>query len=382
MGDTERGLVTVEKYYRDYGYRARELKKQGKQVLGYLCAYVPLEIITAAGLVPFRIKGNVHEPITKANTQMETIVCPFIRSCYDMALKGKFDFIDGLVIPHSCDSVSGTYQIWKYTLNLPYFHFINVPHLTDPPSMEFFKTELTMFRKSLEKFTGRVISDGDLTKAIQLCNQNRAAIKALYDLRKSAPPLISGIEMTQVLVASMGIPVDESTELLSRVIDDVKKRKPIVSAKPAPRIMVIGAQIDDTALIEIIESSGASVVIDDICTGTKTHWPEVNANGDPLGSLAERYLGKLMCPRTYRENRGTNQEERFGHIGRFIRDFKVDGVILYIYRYCDPYCFDVPPLKNYVEAMGVPVLYLEDEYSMSSMARLRTRVQAFLELMG
>ena len=45
-----RGLATVEKYYQDYGSRARELKKQGKQIMGYLCAFTPVEIITAAGL--------------------------------------------------------------------------------------------------------------------------------------------------------------------------------------------------------------------------------------------------------------------------------------------------------------------------------------------
>ena len=40
--DNAGGLAVVEKYYQDYGSRARELKQQGKQVIGYLCAYVPV----------------------------------------------------------------------------------------------------------------------------------------------------------------------------------------------------------------------------------------------------------------------------------------------------------------------------------------------------
>ncbi len=75
-------------------------------------------------------------------------------------------------------------------------------------------------------------------------------------------------------------------------------------------------------------------------------------------------------------------EERFGYLGNYIRDFKVDGVILYIYRYCDPYGFDVPAMKSYIESLNIPVLYLEDEYSMLTISRLRTRVQAFLEIIG
>ncbi len=378
------GLATVEQYYQEYGCRARELKSQGKKVIGYLCAFVPLEIITAAGFIPLRIKGNVREPITRADAEMETIVCPLIRSCFDMALKGNYDFLDGLVIPHNCDSVSRTYDIWKYNLKLPYCHFVNVPHSCDEPSVEFFRAILGIFRKSLERFTGKEISDQSLVQAIKLHNQNRGLVRALYELRKSDPPLISGVEMTRVLVAAMSLPVDECNSLLASVIREVKERSNPPARKSA-RIMVVGAQVDDTALMEIIEESDANVVIDDLCTGTKIYWPDVDVTSDPVGSLAERYLTRLMCPRTYREKTGTYQEyldERFGHIGRFIRDFKVDGVILYIYKYCDPYGFEVPATKSYIESLNIPLLYLEDEYSMSSIGRLRTRIQAFLELMG
>ncbi|MBU2608035.1 MAG: 2-hydroxyacyl-CoA dehydratase family protein, partial [Chloroflexi bacterium] len=352
------GLDTVEKYYQEYGFRARELKKQGKQVIGYLCSLVPLEIIAAADLIPFRIKGNPHEPITKADTQMETIVCPLIRSCFDMALKGNYEFLDGLVIPHTCDSVSRTYDIWKYNLNLPYNHFLNVPHSCGEPSLEFFKDMLDVFRKSLEKLTGREISDQSINRAIQLYNQNRALMRELYELRKSDPPLISGVEMTKVLVAAMSLPVDECNTLLAGVIQKVKERKNGPVRKSA-RIIVIGAEVDDAALMEIIEESDANVVIDDLCIGTKIYWADVEVTDNPIRSLAERYLLGIMCPRTYRKQKGTYQEyleERFGHIGRFIRDFKVGGAVLYIYQYCDPYGFEVPATKSYIESVGIPVL--------------------------
>ncbi|PIU57660.1 MAG: hypothetical protein COS88_00500, partial [Chloroflexi bacterium CG07_land_8_20_14_0_80_51_10] len=84
--------------------RAKELHDQGKKAMGYLCCYVPLEFMTALDIVPYRIMGNVNEPITEADVHMETIVCPFIRSAFDIALKGDLSFCDGLVIPHTCDS--------------------------------------------------------------------------------------------------------------------------------------------------------------------------------------------------------------------------------------------------------------------------------------
>ena len=378
------GLAAVDKYYQDYGSRARELKKQGKKIIGYLCAFTPAEVITAAGFVPVRIKGDVNEPITKADTEMETIVCPLVRSCFDMALKGNYDFLDGLVIPHACDSICRTYDIWKYNLNLPYAHFINMPHDTDDASLAFYQEVLNTFRKSLGKFAGKEISDGALAEAIKLHNQNRARVKELYELRKASPPLISGEELTKVLIAVMSLPVEESIKMLGEVIAKTKERGALTAQKQA-RIMVIGAQVDDIAFIKLIEDSGAWVVADDLCPGAREFLSSVEVTPDPIAGLAERYLRKIKCGRTYREmkgNYGEYLEDRFGHMGRMIDDFGVDGVVLYIYKYCDPYGFEVPQIKSYIEAKGTPVLYLEDEYSMSTIGRLRTRIQAFLEMIG
>ncbi|MBA7675670.1 Benzoyl-CoA reductase subunit C [subsurface metagenome] len=379
-----KGLAAADRYYRDYGSRARELKGQGRKIIGYLCAFVPAEVITAAGFVPFRIKGDVNEPITKADTEMETIICPLVRSCFDMALKGNYEFLDGLVVPHACDSICRTYDIWKYTLDLPYSHFINMPHGTDDASLVFYQEVLNTFRASLSKFAGKEISDQALAQAIKLHNQNRAKVRELYEMRKASPPLISGEELTKVLIAAMSLPVEESIEMLGDVIAEVKGRGGISAQKPA-RIMVIGAQVDDIAFIKLIEDSDAWVVADDLCPGAREFLSSVDVTADPVAGLAERYLRKIKCGRTYREMKGNYEEyleDRFGHMGRMIDDFGVDGVVLYIYKYCDPYGFEVPQIKSYIEAKGTPVLYLEDEYSMSTIGRLRTRIQAFLELLG
>jgi benzoyl-CoA reductase subunit C len=379
-----KGLSLVEKYYQDYGSRAGELKGQGKQIMGYLCAFVPLEIIAAAGFIPFRIKGDTSEPITKADVEMETIICPLVRSCFDMWMKGRYKFLDGIVIPHACDSICRTYEIWQYTLNLPYSHFINMPHGTDGSSLEFYKAELNTFRKSLGKFAGREISDQSLKEAVQLYNQNRAKVRELYQLRKSDPPQVSGVELTKALMAAVSLPVDEATRLIGGVIDEIKKRQPLSAPKSA-RLMVVGAQVDNVAFVDLVEESGAWVVADDLCPGARESLADVELTADPIDGIAERYLRRIYCGRTYRERKGSYEgymEERFGHIARAIKDYKVDGVILYIYKYCDPFGFEVPEMKSYIESKGVPVLYVEDEYSMSTIGRLRTRIQAFLEMLS
>jgi benzoyl-CoA reductase subunit C len=379
------GLATAEKLYAQYGSRARELKASGKKVIGYLSALGPIEIMTAAGVLPIRLKGNVSEAISKGDAYMETIVCPFVRNVFDAAVKGKYDYLDGMVLPHQCDSIDRTNETWSYTLNLPYWHFLNLPHVADDPSIVFTKEILRIFVKSLEKYTGNTITDEAIAKAVAVHNQNRKLMRDLYDLRKSNPPLISGVEMMKVCVAAMSLPVEESNALIESVIKEVKGRTPAAGDPKAKRIMIIGDQIDDVAVIEAIESTGAYLVMDDLSTGSKMYWQDVDATADPLQGIAERYLRKLKVPTTFIGSAPTYQgilEERFGHMKNYIKDFKVDGVILFIYKYCDPYGFEVPAIKSYVEAAGAPVLYLEDEYSTSSLARVKTRIEAFLEMIA
>ncbi len=379
------GLATAEEYYRDYGLRAGELHRQGSRIMGYLSALGPVEIITAAGLVPLRLKGDVTQPITKADAHMEAIVCPFVRNVFDAVLKGAYGYLDGIVIPHLCDSTSRTYDTWAYHAQMPYSFFLNVPHASDGPSLDFFKAVLGTFMKSLERLTGEGITLDALALSVKAHNRNREMMRRLYALRQSNPPSISGVEMTHVLVAAMGLPVDESTRLIASVIDEVKARGPKAKTAGPARIMILGDQIDTTAMVEIVENAGARVVMDDVSIGAKIYWTDAEETENPLDGIAERYLRKIKLPTTF-VGAGKpyleSLEDRFGHLRGYVREFSVEGAILFIYKYCDPYGFEVPALKSYIEALGVPVLYLEDDYSTSTGGRLKTRIEAFLEMIA
>jgi len=379
------GLNTVERYYSDYGLRAKELKKEGKKLIGYICSFVPLEMITASGCIPFRIRGDLHEPITTGDTLVETIVCPYYRSCFDLSVKQKYDFLSGIVIPHGCDSMVRSYSAWSYSLPFPYFHFVNIPTVCDESSFEFFEAELNTFRKSLEKFTGKAITDDDLAKAIRVHNENRQKVRALYELRKVDPPLISGTELMTILTAGSSLPIDETNPLYDQILAEIKRRakSPL---KKGPRIFIDGACLDNIELIKLVEELGGNAVADTICNGARDYFPLTGVMGNPVEALARRYLDKVNCPKTYRANRAGTFEgdisNRFGDIGAYSKEFKVDGAILYVYKYCDPFGFEVPARKAYYKSIDVPLLHLEDVYSAGTIGQLRTRIQAFLEMIG
>ncbi len=380
-----RGLARVDELYQNRSQRASGLRKDGKKVIGYMCCFPPVEMFTALDMVPFRIMGSVQEPVTQANAYLETIMCPYVRSCFDLARKGNYDFLDGLVIPHTCDTVVKIYDIWCYYQKHPFNHFINVPHMLHEGSFKFMKVELQELRKALENFSGIQLTDDRLRRAINLHNEQRALLRQLYDLRKSEPPLISGAEVVKVIVSTMVIPVQEANELLHQVITEVKNRHDGKPAMKPARILIYGSELDDMAFIKLVEDCGANVVMDDLCTGTRAFWHDVPLTTDPLDGIVDRYLDKVLCPRTYRESPGEHQadmESRFGYLKQYSEDFKANSAILYIIRYCDTQELDVPDVRDYLQGKGYPVLHIEDDYSLATIGQLRTRIQAFLEMMG
>lgn len=376
-------MKQIEEYYTQRGKRAHELHDAGKKIIGYFCCFVPDEIITAFDMIPYRIQGSPNEPIDEADAVIEPMACPFARSCFNMALKGEYDFLDGFVAPHSCDTIERMYHIWHSNKPSPFNHFINVPHMMGPSSDEFYKKELEYFIKRLEEFSGKKLDCGKLRDAIKLYNRRRALLRELYELRKANPPLVSGTEITKVLVAGMGIPAAEHIELTQTFIAEVKKR-PAPKADGLPRIFIWGNEIDDIAFIRLVEESGAHVVMDDLCTGSRFFWDEVPETADPLDGITTRYIN-IHCPRSNVPQTGGREEDlenRYGYIRNFISDWQVNGVIFYIVRYCDTCELEGPDLREYLNSLKLPVLMIEDDYSTSTIGQLRTRIQAFLEMIA
>ncbi len=384
------GLNRVKEIYQGRTHRAKELKAEGRKVIGYFHIYPVLEMLTALDLVPYGMSGDMGEPITKADTCLPTVVCPFLRSVMDMGLKGRYAFLDGVVMAHPCEVGEKVAHIWRNYLNPPYAHFIDTPHTTHAAAQKQHKELLKDFKKTLESFTGKELSAESLQKAIKVHNQQRDLVRELYDLRKPDPPLISGADTLQVMVALMSIPVKEGNELLRQVISEVKQRKDGLPKKLV-RLLVWGSIIDNTALIDMIESIGANVVMDDTTVGSRAYFPQVELTDDPLDGLAYRYLVELKSPRTFREtvlsetkkkDYMTDLESRFGYLKDYAKEWNVQGVILQTLRYCDIHGYEVPGLRDYLDNIGLPNIYLEHDYSQAALVQLRTRVQAFLEVIG
>jgi benzoyl-CoA reductase/2-hydroxyglutaryl-CoA dehydratase subunit BcrC/BadD/HgdB len=385
MSDRNKGLSKAQEIYLNRSQRARELKAAGKKIIGYPCVYVPLEMLTALDLVPYRTCGDIKEPVTEADRALPHSFCPIMRNCLDCALKGKNDFLDGMVTIHSSDPQEKTARVWESYTNYPYFHFIDMPITVRPEALEYFKSQLTDFRKTLEAFTGKKLSNDKIEAAIKAHNRQRALVRELYELTKSSPPYISGTEIVQVVKTLTSLPIVEGNDLLTETISGVKNRTDRPEKKSA-RLLIWSSTLDDTDIMQVFETK-ANVVMNESCGGIRAYRSEVKSTADPLEGLADYYLNEITCARTFRQatlgetrkDYARDLQSRFGYLKGIIKDWKINGAIMLLVRYCDPFAFEMPSLKDYFNSLGVPSTYIEYDYTTGALAPLRTRVEAFLE---
>ena len=388
----QHGLARAREIYENRAQHALELKSDGGTVMGYLCIYPPLEMLTALDMVPYRVFGDMREPVTEADRGLPVAFCPFVRSCLDLGMKKEFAFLDGMVATHACDAMEKAAHVWERVMGHPYFHFIEIPTKVNNRSEEVFRGELQAFKKTIEAFAGWELSDDQLKAAIRIHNEQRALVRELYGLRQPEPPLISGAETLQVLKAVMSLPAAEGNELLREVIAEVKER-PSTLKSGLPRLLLWGSVIDDVSLIDVIEQAGCNVVVDDTCVGSRAYWKDVQVTDDPLDGLVHHYLADIKCARTFfaapdsesgepGKDRARDLESRFGHLRHMVDGWNVHGAIVQSVRYCDTHGFDVPDVRAYFSSLGLPSTYVEHDYTEGSLAPLRTRVQGFLEMLA
>lgn len=384
-----RGLARIQELYQDRSKRVKELKAEGKKIAGYLCIYPMTEIMTALDLVPYRVLGDMHESITKSDAYLPPVVCPFLRSCLDLGLKGKYDFLDAMITSHICDVGSSLSGIWRYTVKTPFHYHIDTPHTVHETSLEQTRAVLKAFLTDMKTYSGKKITSAKLEGAIIKHNEQRALVRELYELKKPDPPLVSGAETLKIIKVIQSLPIEEGNVLLRDAIDEIKTRKngPI---KKNARLLVWGSIVDDTPMLEMIEGLDANVVMDDTCVGSRPFFDDVKITTDPIDGLAQHYLVDIKCPRTFRardfyavkKNYLDDLKNRFSYLAGYTRDWQANGVILQSVRYCDTHGYEVPQIRDYLKEVDIPSIYLEHDYTEGALAPMKTRVQGFLEIIG
>lgn len=384
MNSSEQSLTGFKEWYDTRHEYVKEWKKKNPKgkVMGYFCTYVPEEILYAADVLPVRILGS-HEPQDVTEPHIFGMYCPFCRDCLAQGLKGRYNYLDGIMIAQSCLHIRQAFTSWQLHIPVPYSYYLPMPNNVQSKfAQPYLRGELEAFKKSVEGWTGKKITDQDLDKGIEIMNQSRRLMKQVYETRKSDTPPMTGLEAMYMAVSNQMIDKREHSKVLEEALKILPKRK--MDREPGARLMIVGSEDDDTEFINMVESVGATIVIDDHCTGSRYFWNSVETaianeakpGPDRLNAIAQRYIERPTCP-----SKDWPARTRLPHILKLAKDYNVQGAIVIQQKFCDPHELDIPAINNMLKENNIPTLFLEFDVTVP-IGPFKTRVQAFLEMIS
>ncbi|MBR0405357.1 MAG: 2-hydroxyacyl-CoA dehydratase [Eggerthellaceae bacterium] len=371
-----------------HGIRPQELvdeQAKGRKVFGTFCTYVPDEVVIAADGIVTGLCGGSQFWVPEGEKYLPADMCPLIKASLG-ARMGKtcpfFRIVDQIVGETTCDGKKKMYEIMAEDVPM---YIMNLPNMKRPQDVAAFADEIALFKANVEEVTGNEITVEKLAEAIKVINERRKALARVYETRKNSDVIpISGTDaLLMMQIAFFDDPV-RCAQMANKLADELEQRLVDgVSVFPAgtKRILLTGTPlaIPNWKLHHIIETSGAAIVCEENCTGTKFFTNLVDESQTTLEgmyqALAERYM-KINCACF------TPNKTRIDEVLALAKEYKVDGVINTNLKFCTTFKTEAPALEKALEEAGIPVLDIETDYTDNDAEQLRTRIGAFVEMLS
>lgn len=369
-----------------HGVRPSELIKHqetGGKVFGTFCVYVPDEVVFAAGAIATGLCGGSQFWVPGGEKVLPANTCPLIKASVGARLDKTCPFFmiaDMFVGETTCD---GKKKAWEILAQDVPVHVIDIPQMKREKDIAAYQQEIMDFIKVVEDFTGNKVTPEALAESIKLINNKRKTLQRIYNARKASPVPISGKDALLVTQIAFYDDPTRCAEMGNKLADELEERiarQEGVFPADAPRILITGTPmaIPNWKLHHIIETAGAAVVVEELCTGTRYFENLVDESATTIEgqvrALAERYM-KTNCA-CFTPNPG-----RIEDVVRLAKEYNVDGIIDTNLQFCNLYSTESYLVKQKLDELGIPVLHIETDYSENDFEQLRTRVEAFLEIL-
>ena len=368
-----------------HGIRVHELRehaRKGGKVVATYCVFVPEEFVWAAGGIPVGLCAGAHFSVPLAEEVLPRNTCALIKSSFGFKLGRLCPYVQSshlIVGETTCDGKKKMFEVLSEHQPV---YVMEVPNKKTKYGRALWAGEVNEFKGVIEKLTGNKITVENLNEATKKVNDRRRALQRLSNLRKANPVPISGKDALLVTQVSFYDDVTRNTQMINALCDELDERVKAghgVFPQNAPRILISGSPmaIPNWKVHHLLESAGAVVVCEESCTGTRAFSDLTAENGATIdaqvGAIADRYM-KIHCACF------TPNDERQDDIVRLAREYRVDGVVHYNLQFCQTYAGEAGKVEKTLAKEGIPLLRLETDYSDEDSGQLRTRIDAFLEM--
>ena len=375
--------VRLSDHLRDRPTQLLAEKEKGKKIVGYLPGnYVPEEIIYASGAIPVCLaQSGASNSDTAALSVVPHIICPFARAQIgEQILKTNpyHTMVDMIVAPITCQHIKKAAEILEYFEEVKIFK-LGVPHQYEFDfEVEYYADRLRALKDTMQELTGNKVTEESLANAIEIYNTIRDLLKKISLLRRFETPDFNTIDFFKLNQASLYADPVFMVDLLTSIYGKLKDRQSVVESH-VPRIMLIGPNIayDDYKILELTESAGGNIVIEEVCEGLRYYWNTIEKGKDLFQCLARGYLVDRVPGAFLRDTAKKRLDFAISKIG----EFNVYGVIWYELLNCETYDSESYYFDQELSKRNIPVLILGADYGTSDTEHLKMRVSAFIEMM-
>lgn len=366
-----------------HGARIQELqesKKDGKKVVGTFCVFVPDEVIFATDTIGVGLCSGSQFWIEDGEKVLPRNLCPLVKAFVGAKVSRTcpyFQSCDMIVGETTCDGKKKAYEILEEYMPV---HVMELPQMKREKDFEQWQDEIKIFIKTMEELTENKVTIEKLKEGIHLANRKRGVLKRLYDLRKNTPSPISGLD---ALLVSQVAFMDDPERFITKteeLCDELEKRVKNSIPNGKKRIMITGTPmaVPNWKLHSIVEELDAEIVVEETCTGTRYFENQVSDEGDTIDQLVKNLAARYMninCACF------TPNESRLEDILKYVEEYDIDGVIYYNLSFCHTYAIEYKKVEKTLKEKSIPLLNIETDYSEEDVGQIKTRVEAFLEMM-
>jgi len=350
----------------------RRWRESGGKVIGHFQVYFPEEIVHAAGILPFKVRGAQIEAV-QADSRFGSYLCSIIKTSLELALSNRVQ-LEMFVTHPICDAARNLGAVWGRNFSYPCQILYLPQNANSPAAVTYLRNEYARLQRSVEAITGRPVEEDDLRRSLGVYNRNRALLRELYAIKRETPWLVSADE-AYVLVAIGGlVPREEHNELLETAL-------PLIAARPNKkqdkiRLVFEGGFCEQPPL-DLIRAIARScyVVDDDLLIGLRWILEDVPLDGDPLFNLASAYLEKSSYSPVQHDLRKPKEKMLIDRI----RNSRAEAAILTAAKMCEPGLEDQVAYLHALDKEGIPYFVSEFEEKMTTFEHMEIQLETFVE---
>jgi bcr-type benzoyl-CoA reductase subunit C len=348
-------------------------KKLDRPVIGVMPAYFPMELIWAAGGFPVQLWGN-NLPLEKSDAYLQAYCCSVARSVLELEMSGTAKMVKAYAFTSLCDTLINLREIYRRIFPKPTVE-LSIPITKNREARHtYLKSVVQNVTQGLERITGQTITPEALRDASQLYGRMRALQRNLYRIRREKPGLIKNHDFYTVIKSGFFLPAGVYARMLEELLGNLEKQA--APAAKRPKLFISGMVFDPLEIYKLMDESDVDVVDDDFANGWRTVSKDDLKTDNLLEGVTEYLFQPAPCCCIYNPD-----NDRHDYLLNQVKQSGADGVLFWYIKFCEPDAFDRPQLMKHFKDEKIPNAFIDLELSMSNFDAVKTRINAFCEIL-